>query len=509
MVVRRDRAVSSFSLLLLIPAALLSALFHVLLIAMMFLLNPPAKANTATERAMNDKEVPIKADAPEPEQKSDPFLSPDIDPAAQDVDVETNFKMERLADVSVPGLVNPTEKVGNGGPADLPPINLPAPGGFGKGQGGALEGDFTGSSMATGMPGGYTLQGLPPPGSFAGRSGGTREIALRDGGGTKASEAAVTRGLIWLAKNQHPEGKWQLEGAFTDKGASNDTAGTAFGLLPMLGAGKTHKPAPDNPWDKPIEKALAFLIRRQNKKNGDLGGGMYSHGLATIALCEAYALTKDPQLKRPAQAAINYIVDSQHAAGGWRYGPGQAGDTSAVGWQVMALKSAQMAGLDVPEATMRKAIAFLDSVCDRNNEGYGYVSPGSTAPMSAVGLLCRQYLQGWGPQNIRMIKGIDSNIKPTPPGAAANMYYYYYATQVMHHFGGEGWKNWNEKMREGLIAKQVAAGPDMGSWSSAGDAHGGAGGRVMQTSLSLLTLEVYYRHLPLFQRQSAAAQETK
>ncbi len=85
------------------------------------------------------------------------------------------------------------------------------------------------------------------------------------------------------------------------------------------------------------------------------------------------------------------------------------------------------------------------------------------------------------------------------------MYYYYYATQVMHHFGGEPWQNWNPRMRDMLVAKQDRgmdrAHPDQkGSWSPVGDAHGGAGGRIMITSLSLLTLEVYYRYLPLYHR---------
>ncbi len=273
--------------------------------------------------------------------------------------------------------------------------------------------------------------------------------------------------------------------------------------MPLLGAGKTHKAAKGNDYDKPVEKALLYLIRKQDRKTGNFGGGMYAHGLATIAMCEAYGLTQDPALRRPAQMAVNYIVRAQHSGGGWRYAPGQAGDTSVVGWQVMALKSAQMSGLDVPELAMRKAQQFLNSMCDTANEGYGYVGPGSTPTMSAVGLLCRQYLQAWGPQNLRLIKGIDNNIKRYPPGTMRNMYYFYYATQVMHHFGGTAWTDWNTKMRDTLVKTQdKSSGPNKGSWSSEGDVHGPAGGRLMQTSLCLLTLEVYYRHLPLYYREA-------
>src|SRR5213079_548831 len=104
---------------------------------------------------------------------------------------------------------------------------------------------------------------------------------------------------------------------------SNDIAGTAFGLLPLLGAGHTHKPSPKNPYDKPIEKGLLYLIRKQNKSTGDFGGGMYAHGLATIAMCEAYGLSQDPRLKGPAQRGINYIRAAQSESGGWRYEPRQ------------------------------------------------------------------------------------------------------------------------------------------------------------------------------------------
>jgi len=285
---------------------------------------------------------------------------------------------------------------------------------------------------------------------------------LTKAGSTTQSEAAVVRGLKWLVRNQATDGDWRLDGNFKDRGTPNNIAGTALALLPFLAAGKTHKPAQDNPYDKPVEKGLAFLLRKQDKRTGYFGGGMYAHGLATIALCEAYGMSQDTALRKPAQLAVNYIVRAQHSGGGWRYAAGQAGDTSVTGWQVMALKSAQMAGLDVQDLVMRRAQRYLDSCCDTANEGYGYVGTGSTPTMSAVGLLCRQYLQAWGPQNLRLIKGIDNNLKRYPPASMQNMYYYYYATQVMHHFGGAAWKTWNEKMRDSLVKSQDTGTPKPG-----------------------------------------------
>jgi hypothetical protein len=497
-------------LMVFLAAGLVSVIFHAFLIGALFMF-PSVSIGGPPLEVVPD--VTVQEEPAEKEKvNDDPFLTTEIDPAGTAPQQDIQFKSERTADNSVPGMVNPVESVGiTDGDKNAPPMNLPAPGGFGNiGQGGAITSALMeGTSTAPGEAGGYGLMSKLA-GSFYGRSGATREMALINGGGTKESEAAVSAGLQWLAKNQAADGRWVLDGAFRDRGEPNDIAGTAFGLLPFLGAGKTHKSSKNNPYDKPIEKALLFLIRKQNKRTGDFGGGMYAHGLATIAICEAYGLTQDPGLRRYAQMAVNFIVRAQHSGGGWRYSPGQAGDMSVTGWQVMALKSAQMAGLDVPETTMRRAQLFLNSCCNDKSQGYGYIGPNPTPTMSAVGLLCRQYLQAWGPQKLELIRGIDNHIKPTPPGAIKNMYYYYYATQVLHHFGGAAWKTWNEKMRDNLVKAQVRRnGPDFGSWSSAGDAHGTAGGRLMITSLSLLTLEVYYRHLPLYYREAGGRMASK
>lgn len=489
-----------------LPAAGMSLIVHVGLLGLFLLLAP--RGESAPQIEQKKEETPILTENTE-DIKKDPFLTTDVDLAMQEVDTDINFNVDRIENVSVPGTVNPDQAVGiMDGDKSAPPTNLPAPGGFGNtGQGGAVEiPGLEGNSNAMGEVGGYGGRGLPLPGTFYGRSGSTREKALRDGGGTGETEAAVTRGLKWLARNQSSDGSWRLDGNFPDKGSSDHaTAGTAFGLLPLLGAGKTHKITKDNPYDKPIEKALFWLIKRQDKRTGNLGGNLYDHGLATIALCEAFGLSQDYNLRKPAQMAINYIVTAQHDGGGWRYGPGQAGDTSVTGWQVMALKSGLMSGLDVPATSLRKAQRYLDSCCNPTNEGYGYTGPNPTYTMTAVALLCRQYLQSWGPQNIRMIKAIDNFIKPNNPvKMKKNVYYYYYATQVMHHFGGEAWKEWNTKMREELVKSQDKdpQSAQFGSWSSVGHTH--CQGRLMVTSLNLLTLEVYYRYLPLYYRDSGA-----
>jgi len=184
-----------------------------------------------------------------------------------------------------------------------------------------------------------------------------------------------------------------------------------------------------------------------------------------------------------------------------------------VGWQVMALRSGQMAGLNVPAQTLQGAKRWLDSCAKDGGSKYSYTpEAGATPVMTGVGLLNRQYL-GWGPRNPDLHKGCQYMLQNLPPAKAnaetklGAIYYYYYAAQVMHHMGGDYWNKWNPLCRDFLIATQQKDGHKSGSWNPEGADWGGPGGRIYSTSLSILTLEVYYRHLPLYRRE-AGARET-
>ena len=189
----------------------------------------------------------------------------------------------------------------------------------------------------------------------------------------------------------------------------------------------------------------------------------------------------------------------------------------------MALKSGQMAGLDVPKETLKKVEYFLDSVESTNKGRYGYLpGSGETNVMTAVGMLCRQYL-GVNPRNPGLLAGV-KYLDGFGPGKTGNIYYEYYATQVMHHMGGDAWDHWNKGpngdgkggIRDTLITKQDKIGDALrplpqklahqdGSWPPEFN----DGGRIMTTSLSLLTLEVYYRHLPLYRRDMGVMKEAE
>ena len=356
--------------------------------------------------------------------------------------------------------------------------------------------------------------------SFAARDPRVRSEIVRKEGGTSFTEAAVARGLRWLASVQNKDGSWSLADYDEHHKAGNrgDAAATSLALLPFLGAGQTHE---RGIYRETVSKGLAWLIDGQ-KKNGDMRinfpgqAGMYAHGQATIVLCEALSMTGDQRFKRPAQLAIQFIESAQHERGGWRYRPGDKGDTSVLGWQLMAIQSARAGetGLKVEESTIKLSDYFLDQAVFRGRTRsreirsmplgslYTY-RPGQgtpTASMTAEALLCRMYL-GWERDDPRVIESIRWLIENNlPTHREKNIYYWYYATQVMHHFGGEVWEVWNRRMREILVAGQTKKGSRAGSWNPKGYEWGDQGGRIYVTSLSVCTLEVYYRHLPIFKQ---------
>jgi hypothetical protein len=333
--------------------------------------------------------------------------------------------------------------------------------------------------------------------TLAARDPRVRTVLVTQEGGSTLTEAAVARGLRWLAAQQKPDGRWVLDG-----GLRSDSAATSLAVLPFLGAGQTHV---TGKYQREVAAGLRWLLENQ-KENGDLGAGstgnahMYAHGQGAIVLCEAFAVTGDEQLRIPAQKAIDFIVDAQHPAGGWRYEPGQAGDTSVLGWQLMALQSARAANLTVPAPTLENASHYLDSVSHNDGARYGYQrGSGPTEVMTAEALLCRMYL-GWTMDDYGLAEGIEwLTDNHLPSSNQPNLYYWYYGTQVFHHAGGVNWEKWNTRIRDNLVTTQEKRGDLAGSWTPQHH-HDRQGGRIYATSLAVCTLEVYYRHAPIFRQ---------
>jgi len=358
--------------------------------------------------------------------------------------------------------------------------------------------------------GAFTGSALEGRGSAEGR----KRLA-KAAGGNDASEAAVQRALKWIASRQAADGGWNFNHNHRlinappcpDPGSAEQARNGATGLalLPFLGAGQTHK---EGMYKKQVYAGLAYLIKNMKVQNNtgswhESQGRMYSHGLASIAMCEAYAMTHDKELLAPAQLSLNFIVYAQDpVGGGWRYKPKQAGDTSVVGWQLMALKSGHMAYLQVPKGTILGSMKFLDSVQADSGAQYGYTGPATgRRATTAVGLLCRMYL-GWKKDNPGLQRGVAILDKAGP--SKSDMYYNYYATQVCRHHEGEVWERWNNRMRDWLVESQEKEGVKAGSWWMGGGGHANErGGRLYTTAMATMMLEVYYRHLPIYRKQAS------
>ena len=340
-------------------------------------------------------------------------------------------------------------------------------------------------------------------------------------GATPQSEHAVDLALQWIVKQQNPNGSW-----YFDPGKQAPNGATGMALLALLGAGNTHL---EGRYRSEVNQGLRYLIKRQ-AKNGSFHesyGRMYSHGLVTLALCEVLAMTRyqdhrpisgreqielrvgQRELTAAAQSAISFIEFAQGKGGGWRYTPKQVGDTSVVGWQMMALKSGDLAGLQIAPKTIDQAKLFLDNASmDKIGSCYAYqrggkqpyiaegANIGATTP---IGLLCRMYT-GWEHDR----PGISQGVKRIGRWARPNrgMYFYYYATQVMHHYGGTRWNKWNEWMREYLVRTQVKAGEQTGSWKFSANHDVG---RMYCTALAAMSLEIYYRYSPIYGQEALAS----
>jgi len=320
-------------------------------------------------------------------------------------------------------------------------------------------------------------------------------------GGSDATERAIGAALEWLARNQEGDGRWDMR----KHGANGayDTAGAGLALLCFYGWGEVHNKG--GKYQATVQRALDWLIKQQ-KENGDLRGGgrMYCHGIAAIALCEAYGATKDPKLREPAEKAIALILASQSPSkGGWRYNPvnqnsqpSEDSDLSVTAWQYMALHSARLADLSVPDAAFTQAQNYLSSVSSGKHGGlYAYTGGGPNPAMTASGMFCRQ-LDLVPPTDPRMPESAEylgrHKLQQNP-----KYYYMYYATLALYQHQGPVWKEWNEKLKEVLPLIQKKVGPERGSWDPGGQ-HARAGGRVVSTTLSVLSLEVYYRLLPMY-----------
>jgi hypothetical protein len=361
---------------------------------------------------------------------------------------------------------------------------------------------------------------------YANRSGDAKKAALGKYGGDARTQNAVRLGLDWLARHQDEDGKWSRThfhkhcrkgdrcggpGQFT---VPLDPGLTGLALLCFCADNHTHR---RGEYKDRVARAVKYLCDIQTE-TGHFGAFprnvnqymMYNQGIATFALAELCALSGDLRLQRPVEKAVGFIVRAQQPSGAWDYTDVKTGryDTSVTGWQVMALKSAQAAGVEVPSYTLYKMAWFLNRVTLANGEviyANAHPGPGRRGQgMVAVGMASNQFLGL--PARSPVASRQAAILLQHPPGwkkiqnptSFDSIYYWYYATIAMFQYSGDEWDRWNARMKRTLLLHQRRGGCQNGSWDPPRNFWGKIGGRLYATTLNILNLEIYYRYLPLY-----------
>jgi hypothetical protein len=409
----------------------------------------------------------------------------------------------------------------------------------------------------------------------------------RNPGPTIYTEDSVRAGLTWLVRHQQPNGSWSPVGmaALCTPGspciatdvsvsANYDEGLTGLALLTFLGCGfgyDSEAVITDTAMGKPhvlgdvVTGGLKWLVQRQHDDGSfSESGFLYNEALATMAVCEAYALKRNNYLKEPARKAVGFLLRAQRrnpqdgSPWGWRYASAEridadhaAGklddehfaheisdaDLSATCWAVMALKSAQMARIDVPEANLRGALAFAQSVATDDGlagyltrEGAGQKVGGigeqfayHAGTMTALDMLSRTFVARDLADPFLEL-GAKQLAKDLPSVSkdklSVDYYYWYYATLALNQYdgpdsprkSGKYWTPWNEAMQGAVLALQDKSTErdlcSRGGWL-VDDRWSYAGHAIYNTAINTLTLEVYYRYANAFGAKAVDKLDTR
>jgi len=361
-------------------------------------------------------------------------------------------------------------------------------------------------------------------GHYGLRSAGGRSEAVRRGGGTPGSERAVELALEWLGRHQGANGGWRAD-SYTRMCMSADKCRrlrdpirnigpglTGLATLAFLGAGYTDQ---HGRFKQTVDKALHHILKIQTPSGrfGPEAGSrtIYNHAICTLAVSEAYGMTKNDRYRAAAETGIAYALKRQHIDGGWGYlrdgATNYMSDVSVTGWVVMALKSAEMAGIKVPKTAWKTTLEYVDGAGDAKGlAGYTragrFVTPQNRSTVG-VGLLCRQF----SPVKVGAAKESDiadalARMLPSENGEGF-FYHAYYGSLSLYHHGGPKWEKWNTHVRDLLVKTQEIHGCEAGSWSPGEKRWASWAGRIYATTMATLTLEVYYRYLPIHRTNAA------
>jgi hypothetical protein len=363
-------------------------------------------------------------------------------------------------------------------------------------------------------PGSVSAVRLPGRGGLERRTPEGRQEFGRLYGATAESERAVDDALAYLAAHQRDNGSWSFDLSLdpcngqcrNSKKPGSDsptpsTGATGLALLAFLGAGHTHHQK--GPYQETIRRGLYYLrsVAIETQSGYDWQqGSMYGHGIALMALAEALTMARDGErydadLMAQVQLGSSFSCVGQHEGGSWGYVPGSPGDTTVTGWQVMSLIAAKKAGVPPQTDTLPLAKEFLWTTCTERDFWFGYKGPPGEKTTTAIGLTLMLYL-GESPHKTPFYVALTKLAHEGP--TLNNIYHDYYGTLALHHSRHWGWDEWNAKLRDHLVATQERSGHEKGSWHFP-DRWGDIGGRLYTTAMCAMTLEIYYRYMPLYE----------
>ncbi len=341
------------------------------------------------------------------------------------------------------------------------------------------------------------------------------EEALRLENGPRRAGPAVRLALKWLAAHQDPDGKWDCDGFAKHDPAGDkcDGAGDAHHDIGVTGLAVLAFLRAGHAGEANVRMGLDFLAKSQ-AETGCFGtrvshSFMYNHAIATLAMCEAYRVTRDERDKAAATKGIAFLQEARNPYLAWRYDPrGGENDTSVTAWCVMALGAGREIGLELDPGAFDGALVWLDKMTDaRGQAGYNFrggvcarpegkqdrFPPDRSQSMTAAAIAAR-LVMGEEPATSEMLQRGAALCLALPPSwnpgdGSIDMYYWFHATEAMARIGGGSWAAWRGKLEEALIQGQHPAGKGAraGSWDPV-DPWGDDGGRVYSTALMALSL---------------------
>jgi len=313
---------------------------------------------------------------------------------------------------------------------------------------------------------------------------------VRVAGLTPKAEAAIDKGLKYLAKVQNRDGSWDQQ---------NQPAITALSLMAFMVKGYFPE---REPYGETLSKGVDYLLKQVKRNNGYMGKSMYEHGLATLALSEVWGESaRGDEIREALKKAVKVIVKAQSPRGGWRYQPdGHSHDMSVTVMQIVALASAKEAGILVPDDTIQRAVGYV-KYCQNDSGSFGYTGPGDGVGGSGFGRagagitslqMCGHRKSEEVARGLSYLRSLGDD--PFDPSYYSWFYYgHYYAMLAMYQASEKDYQDWYPRIRDTLVRLQDAD----GSWA------GGIPGQAQNgycTPMAIIILGVPYRYLPIYQR---------